>query len=161
MLGSAWSFSQNKVTIKTLKNLLAQLSFESKIICLTETWCQPDSNNNNLYKFPHYTSINQEDMEEQLVYACPFRNPWFLSFAHILLSYFEWWKHRSIKCQKNLQKSKNYHSQIGNLLLRSRNMRNNFKCFSKKWKKYISQFIFRLILISTFYIKVAQKWIPT
>ena len=50
--------SLNK-TFETLKNVFAELSFEFKIICITETWCHPDSDKGNLFNLTNHTSMHQ------------------------------------------------------------------------------------------------------
>ena len=42
---------------ETLKNLFAELSFESKIICIIETWCHPNSDKDNFYNLTNLTRI--------------------------------------------------------------------------------------------------------
>ena len=50
--------SLNK-NFETLKNIFAELSFEFKTICITETWCHPYSENDNLYNLTNHTSMHQ------------------------------------------------------------------------------------------------------
>ena len=42
-----------------LVNFLATLSFNFKVICVTEIWCSSGHNNNDLYKLTNYSSIHQ------------------------------------------------------------------------------------------------------
>ena len=50
------SFKKN---FDKLVNFLATLSFNFKVICVTETWCSSEHNNSDLYKLTNYSSIHQ------------------------------------------------------------------------------------------------------
>ena len=50
------SFKKN---FDNLVDFLATLSFNFKVICISETWCFSDYNNSNLYKLTNYNSIHQ------------------------------------------------------------------------------------------------------
>ena len=53
---SVKNLSQN---FESLKELLASIKFEFKVICLTETWCTVDLRNETLFNLENYTLINQ------------------------------------------------------------------------------------------------------
>ena len=60
------SFSILHLNIRSLKknidkfvNFLAILSFNFKVICISETWCSSEHNNSDLYKLNNYNSIQQ------------------------------------------------------------------------------------------------------
>ena len=50
------SFNKN---FDKLVNFSATLSFNFKVICVTETWCSSEHNNSDLYKLTNYSSIHQ------------------------------------------------------------------------------------------------------
>ena len=60
------SFSILHLNIRSLQknfeklvNFLATLSFDFKVICISETWCSSENNNSDLFKLPNYNSIHQ------------------------------------------------------------------------------------------------------
>ena len=50
--------SLNK-NFESVKNLLVEINFCFKVICITESWCSDDSHTNNRYQLPNYLSIHQ------------------------------------------------------------------------------------------------------
>ena len=42
-----------------MTSFLAALTFNFKVICVTETWCSSEHNNSDLYKLTNYSSIHQ------------------------------------------------------------------------------------------------------
>ena len=50
------SLSQN---FDKLVYFLARLSFNFKVICISETWCTSERNNSDLYKLTNYNSLHQ------------------------------------------------------------------------------------------------------
>ena len=50
--------SLNK-NFESVKNLLVEINFCFKVICITESWCSDDPHTNNRYQLPNYLSIHQ------------------------------------------------------------------------------------------------------
>ena len=50
--------SLNK-NFERLENLLDEISFCFKVICITESWCSDDPHTKNTYQLPNYVSIHQ------------------------------------------------------------------------------------------------------
>ena len=48
----------NKI-LENLKAFLVKLGFGFQIICLTESWCSADAENENIFVLPGYTSVHQ------------------------------------------------------------------------------------------------------
>ena len=48
----------NKI-LENLKAFLVKLGFGFQIICLTESWCSVDAENENIFVLPGYTSVHQ------------------------------------------------------------------------------------------------------
>ena len=44
---------------ESLKNLLVEINFCFKVICITESWCSDDTHTNNRYQLTNYVSIHQ------------------------------------------------------------------------------------------------------
>ena len=49
--------SLNK-NFESMKNLLVEINFCFKVICITKSWCSDDLHNNNRYQLPNYVSIH-------------------------------------------------------------------------------------------------------
>ena len=45
--------------LESLKNLLVELDFYFKMICIIKSWCSDDLHTNNRYQLPNYVSIHQ------------------------------------------------------------------------------------------------------
>ena len=50
--------SLNK-NFESVKNLLVEINFCFKVICITESWCSDDTHTNNRYQLTNYVSIHQ------------------------------------------------------------------------------------------------------
>ena len=50
------SFNKN---FESLKNLIVEIDFCFKVICITESWCSDDLQTNNGYQLPNYVSNHQ------------------------------------------------------------------------------------------------------
>ena len=50
--------SLNK-NFESLKNVLVEINFCFKVICITESWCSDDTHTNNRYQLTNYVSIHQ------------------------------------------------------------------------------------------------------
>ena len=50
--------SLNK-NFESLKNLIVEINFCFKVICITDSWCSDDPHTNNRYQLPNYVSIHQ------------------------------------------------------------------------------------------------------
>ena len=50
--------SLNK-NFESLKNVLVEIKFCFKVICITESWCSVDLHTNNRYQLLNYVSIHQ------------------------------------------------------------------------------------------------------
>ena len=50
--------SLNK-NFESLKNVLVEINFCFKVICITESWCSDDLHTNNRYQLSKYVSIHQ------------------------------------------------------------------------------------------------------
>ena len=48
-----------KKNFESVKNLLVEINFCFKVICITESWCSDDPHTNNRYQLPNYLSIHQ------------------------------------------------------------------------------------------------------
>ena len=58
--------SLNK-NFESLNNLLVEINFCFKVICITESWSSDDLHTNNRYQLPQYVSIYQVRMSKQVV----------------------------------------------------------------------------------------------
>ena len=50
---------KKKKNLENLRTFLAELGFGFQIICLTESSCSADADNESIYGLPHFTSVDQ------------------------------------------------------------------------------------------------------
>ena len=53
---------------ESLNNLLVEINFCFKVICITESWCSDDLHTNNRYQLPKYVSIYQVRMSKRFIH---------------------------------------------------------------------------------------------
>ena len=69
-----------KKNFESLKNLLVQINFCFKVICITESWCFDDLHTDNRYQLPNNVSIHQvrKRAKQAVVSRFLFTRNWFI-----------------------------------------------------------------------------------